>query len=36
MLILEERVEALQNEAAALKEFSAEVLTIKAKDQITA
>ena len=34
MLILEERVEALQNEAAALKEFNA--LTIKAKDQIIA
>jgi hypothetical protein len=36
MLILAERVEALQNEAAALKEFNAEALIIKAKDQIIA
>ena len=36
MLILAERVEALQKEAAALKEFNAEALIIKAKDQIIA
>jgi hypothetical protein len=36
MLILAERVEALQNEAAALREFNAEALIIKAKDQIIA
>lgn len=36
MLILAERVEALQQEAAALKEFNAEALVIKAKDQIIA
>jgi hypothetical protein len=36
MLILAERVEASQKEAAALKELNAEVLTIKAKDQIIA
>jgi hypothetical protein len=36
MLILAERVEALQNEAAALKECNAEALIIKAKDQIIA
>ena len=36
MLILAERVEALQKEAAALKEINAEPLIIKAKDQIIA
>ena len=36
MLILGERVEALQKEAAALKEFNAEALTVKAKDQFIA
>jgi hypothetical protein len=36
MLMLAERVEELQKEAAALKELSAEPLMIKAKDQIIA
>jgi cytidine deaminase len=36
MLILAERVEALQKEAAALKEFNVGALVIKAKDQIIA
>ena len=36
MLILGERVEALQKEAAALKEINAEALTVKAKDQFIA
>ena len=35
-LILGERVEALQKEAAALKEINAEALTVKAKDQLIA
>jgi hypothetical protein len=34
MLILAERVEALQKEAAALKESNAEALVIKATEQI--
>ena len=36
MLILAERVEALQKEATALKEFDAEASIIKAKEQIIA
>jgi hypothetical protein len=36
MLILAERVEALQKEATALKEFNAEASIIKAKEQIIA
>ena len=36
MLILAEGVEALQKEAAALKEFNAEALIIKAPEQIIA
>ena len=34
MLILAERVEALQKEAAALKEFNAEASIIRAKEPI--
>ncbi len=36
MLILAERVEELQKEAAALKELNAEPLIVKAEDQIIA
>jgi hypothetical protein len=36
MLILAEGVEALQKEAAVLKEFNAEALIIKATEQIIA
>jgi|HubBroStandDraft_2_1064218.scaffolds.fasta_scaffold2286612_2 hypothetical protein len=36
MLILAERVEELQKEAAALKELNAEALIVKATDQIVA
>ena len=36
MLILAERVEALQKEAAALKESNAEAIVIKATEQIIA
>jgi hypothetical protein len=36
MLILAERVEELQKEAAALKELNAEALIVKATDQIGA
>jgi hypothetical protein len=36
MLILAERFEALQKEAAALKEFNAEAAIMKAKDPIIA